>query len=81
MTEMVERVARAMQSSDALIVRFSPWVARELAKAAIAAMREPTAEMTRAFDAACDENGHCLARYGWRVMIDAALSDHEPGGE
>lgn len=44
------------------------------ARAAIEAMREPTTAMTSAFDAACDEHGHCLARFGYRIMIDAALA-------
>lgn len=49
------------------------------ARAAIEAMREPSPEMTAAFDRACDEHGHCMMRYGWRAMIDAALTEGQEG--
>lgn len=45
----------------------------KLARAAIAAMREPTREMWRA---AADENGYVTGA-AWQSMIDAALSTPE----
>lgn len=48
-------------------------VAKHLAVAAIEAMRDPTEAMEQAYYAACDVNGMCLWKHGYRVMIDAAL--------
>ena len=62
MTEMIERVARALD----------PWTmahqdANKMARAVIAAMREPTMEM-------CQAGGKCISPgFVWQAMIDAAL--------
>ncbi len=71
-SEMVRRVAMAISGSarPAAIAR---------ATRAITAMREPTRDMEQAFYAACDEHGHVLWRYGYRAIIDAALSETAPG--
>ena len=87
---MVERVARTIgEYYDGLtdpVATPENW-ARALgaARAAIAAMREPTAEMQRKWNMVTDEHtgfqeacplcgGHL---HGWRIMIDAALSSSD----
>ncbi len=78
MSEMVERVARALAAaySDALGAK-TQIVAEdyEAARAAIAAMREPTEGMLDAFyDEPCWGDGP-EARDTWRAMIDRAMKD------
>ena len=83
MGEMVERVAKAIYAAehgteyqDGTPVRPSPdeWdVLLTCARAAIAAMREPTEAMLKAAHSACDENGHVLIASSNRAMIDEAL--------
>ena len=78
MTEMVERVARAMAEDDRLgAVADGPGVLRQswrayvpMARAAIEAMREPTELMV----AAANRNNHPRDVDTWRTMIDAALN-------
>jgi len=82
MSEMVERVARALR---ALPVRDYAQVGgeldelrlREAARAAIEAMREPTEGMVKAGENTVCIHGdpQCGAAYAWAAMIDAALSD------
>lgn len=80
MTEMVERVAKAIAEHGG-----SNWetclkapgqrmagMYRAMARAAIEAMREPTVEMCR--DAAWDDYGPDECQTCWRAMIDAALA-------
>ena len=70
MNEMIERVAQAMMDSDysedgaPVNIHFGI-----LARAAIAAMREPTEEM---MNVACDGPSK-RARECWKCMIDEAL--------
>ena len=74
MNEMIGRVTDAINDAapdhEIELMDFSI-----LARAAIAAMREPTPAMERAYYAACDENGMVLWKTGYRAMIDAALAD------
>jgi len=91
--DMVERVARAMAKAEGWSLPNDmslPYAAGSrvgrmmgLARAAIAAMREPTEEMVRAgekefiaSDVAC-----CMepAEDCWQAMIDAALTSSEKG--
>jgi hypothetical protein len=83
MTDIVERVARASCEADGFDpddplctgsedLLWTSWKAG--ARAAIAAMREPSEAMEQAYYAACDVNGMCLWKHGYRVMIDAALA-------
>lgn len=79
--DMVEKVARAI-----MIHQGMREADRDLARAAIAAMREPTPEMQRKFDAEGDHTGFqedcpmCGGHLeGWRRMIDAALSEPKEG--
>ena len=91
MSEMVERVARAMFEDDQFDYepKMPTWEEtgvreeyRSKARIAIRAMREPTEEMQRQWDAEGDHTGfqadcplcggHLTA---WRRMIDAALAD------
>ncbi len=66
MSEMIERVAKAINNVDGCYVQPQPWHYAE-AKAAIEVMREPTEEMTRGrFD---------VSVRGWYAMIDAALKE------
>ena len=87
MSEMVERVARAIYEDD-----FggpdrtpTPWAERDEefretvrsnARAAIQAMREPTSAMVEAADSRRDpRNGWLGAISAWEAMIDAALKE------
>lgn len=86
-TGMVERVAKAIHNSEYNGDGEFHWrektadIYRRAACSAIAAMREPTPEMTRkwnvnedehtGFQEACPMCGGHLE--GWRIMIDAAL--------
>ena len=85
MSEMVERVARALCDRDPDGTQGGPmssgiwldegeanWTAfTDKARAAIAAMREPTAAM---LEAAGGERPRETA-YAWQAMLDAALKD------
>jgi hypothetical protein len=86
MSEMVERVALAIwrareENLPPRVRRLAPddldkasgaWaMTLEHARAAIAAMREPTTEMWRA---SANETGY-VSRNAWEAMIDAALAD------
>lgn len=81
MSEMVERVAKAIAEKYAPAVdQRAPYAAvmmREAAKAAIEAMREPTKAMTA--DAARDISIFTTipdaADIVWRRMVDAALKE------
>ena len=74
MTDMIERVAVAINQAMLLHDDYDPDL---LARAAIAAMREPTEEMLTAGDDHTDrydsEEDDFLN--GWRAAIDAALSE------
>jgi len=85
MSEMVERVARAMADDAVAFGRehgcgpAQPlhWSLYERqARAAIEAMREPTREMVAACDAACwqPDNERLAIGPVYRAMIDAALT-------
>lgn len=83
MSEMIERVARVLAKQDfscsweelASHYRDGYWGS---AKAAIAAMREPTPEMTSG--EGVHTNCHMCGGHaeGWRLMIDTALADPLP---
>ena len=67
MSTMVERVAQALQQEMGT-AQFEPPSSFALARAAIAAMREPTEEMIVAWIKAPG-----AITGGWQGMIDAAL--------
>lgn len=70
MSEMVERVARAIVSeTDGAPFQLSLGVALGVARAAIEAMREPTEEMKAVFCSARPETPKTV----WHETIDAAL--------
>jgi len=83
MSEMVERVARAIKLDDGspcisrdkgrnkLCAHSDGCICRSLARAAIAAMREPTSAMREA--AQTDEISATQAWLAWEAMIDEAL--------
>jgi hypothetical protein len=68
MSTMVERVAQALQQEMATATFDEPRASFALARAAIAAMREPTEEMIDAWARAPG-----AIKGGWQGMIDAAL--------
>jgi hypothetical protein len=76
MTEMIERVAKAISEYQLSLKSSDQESSREAARRAIAAMREPTEEMK-----ACSEEVHwdysCHVcgglKDGWYQMVDAAL--------
>jgi hypothetical protein len=72
-TEMIERVARAVKTEWPACPLDDAGLDR-LARAAIAAMREPTNEMVWAAAKEKDRGSW------WRVMIDAALADEQSTG-
>ena len=83
MSEMIERVARALSKARSIVGAPqdpSP-VDRYLARAAIAAMREPTEGMVKGGRNTADCDVNVFASYYsdtiafWRRMIDAALRD------
>ena len=67
MSTMVKRVAQALQQEMGT-APFDETAAIALARAAIAAMREPTEEMVDAWIRAPG-----AIKGGWQAMIDAAL--------
>jgi hypothetical protein len=76
MSEMVERVAREMENIASLKfgVSLNPQLSAELARAAIAAMREPTQGMVQAGESySLDITAYGAAEV-WQDMIDAALA-------
>ena len=78
MSEMIERVAAALTQEFEPYRVFDEGEAERLARAAIAAMREPTVGVARAAnDAFPDAPGEttcsALGSDLWRAMIDAAL--------
>ena len=88
MTDMIERVARAIRASDQIdlpddfcgVVDGDIRFGRALfqARAAIAAMREPTEDMGEAAVKDHDNHAYHMSSYhcvteAWRNMIDAAL--------
>jgi hypothetical protein len=88
MSEMVERVVEAIASSGATDPMWDDETVRMVARAAIAAMREPTEEMKRAgFENSPHDVGGCsdqISKEDWReeicpeiyqAMIDAALKE------
>lgn len=78
MTNMIERVAQAILAKDPEGM-FSIHCARVYAKAAIAAMREPTEAMVEAgyYDAMAED-----AKATFTAMIDAALErSTKPDGQ
>lgn len=86
-SEMVERIALAIMESygcedgsdglRACVVDHCS--CRNVARAAIASMREPTEAMLKAAYASCDDHGHVLIKHGYRAMIDEALSGSRVG--
>lgn len=82
MTDMIERVARALVTCEAWSSFWSDDDARILARAAIAAMREPTKAMVEAgasdvIQSPCNTS-YEIATDAYRVMIDAALAEGAP---
>ena len=82
MTDMIDRVAWALYANFAAEPNDKSFAAlantwRKPARAAIAAMREPSKEMLTAGDAHTDfvysQEGDFLK--GWRAAIDAALGE------
>jgi hypothetical protein len=83
MSEMVERVARAMAADynirhdcqhgfdDVFFLDAVRDEWRAAARAAISAMREPTEAMVRA----ANRNNHPRDEETWRTMVDAALEE------
>ena len=70
MTDMIERVAKAI--NDAML-QHGDYKPDELARAASAAMRDPTIKMMSARLEAQVQHTGFLPRVGWEAMIDAAL--------
>ena len=75
MTDMIERVAKAMQADYRKVMGGAPNIQtfRKWAKIAIAAMRDPTEDMLDAFGPF-----RLTDRFGqpeYRAMIDAALEE------
>lgn len=77
MNLMIEQVAKAIATENLGREMVTPGdLHRRLARAAIAAMREPTPKMIDAGDEAQTENGEPVALSAivpWQAMIDAAL--------
>ena len=84
---MIERVARVFHAAQG----YDQWPHPECtqcmdaARAAIAAMREPTPFMLEAVDKAADVQGYVAAAFetmeaakSWPVMIDAVLGEGGP---
>ena len=68
MSEMIERLARAIEAESNYVI--SQHHAKALARVAIEAMREPT-------EAMLSTSGYQDADEVWRDMIDAALAPPE----
>jgi hypothetical protein len=84
MTDMVERVARTMQADYRKVMGGAPNIQtfRKWAKAAIAAMRDPTKKMIMArLEAQLHPTGFA-PRIEWQAMIGAALEcSTKPDGQ
>ena len=65
MTGMIDRVAAALLAVDGGTWNITPGIEVDLARAAIAAMREPTEAMI--------DRGWDYGEDAWREMIDEAL--------
>jgi hypothetical protein len=80
--DLIERVARAIADANSENYDELPHLHTALARAAIAAMREPTEAMVSAGNAAqTEEWGEQVAmdsRVPWRTMIDAAIASNRP---
>jgi hypothetical protein len=76
MSEMIERVARAMCAADGGSLEVDVHHYLDMARAAIKAMREPTAAMVRA--TGLPPEG--ITVY-WKAMIVAALAETATQGE
>lgn len=72
MSEIIERVARAIENVNLLDYNLTKEEINSLAKAAIAAMREPTLFMT---DSANGIVSTHECKEVWQTMIDAALKE------
>jgi hypothetical protein len=70
MSEMIERVARALR----IVGVFDPRVGEHFARVAIEAMREPTPKMV---EAAVHHKYMSDIEERWKVMIDAALAEEK----
>jgi len=75
---IVERVARAI--AFYCPEGWSPELHKEMARAAIAAMREPTPEMICAGAYGSGEDSEQVAIGCWEAMIDAALGEKDELG-
>jgi hypothetical protein len=73
MTDMIERVAKAI--NDAML-QHGDYKPDELARAAIAAMREPTNEQYEALSATGKMWRELDSRTVWQTYIDAALEEN-----
>jgi hypothetical protein len=73
MSNMIERVARAMCAADGGSQEVDVHHYLDMARAAIEAMREPTEAMCEAADAVECNQPECI----WQAMIDAALVGDE----
>lgn len=78
MSEMVERVAAAIKSEfrppDGIpSMTLSDDACTRFARAAVAALRDPTESMLRAGAKGCGEDREEVAGGAWEAMIDAAL--------
>ena len=74
MTTMIERVALALHEADQTAPTATVYEdhLKLMARAAIAAMREPTEEMVEHTKSMTLVEEHCLV---WQAMIDAALNE------
>lgn len=75
MSEMVERVAKAIGLADIRCIDTIEGYRRILAKSAIKAMREPTEEMFNECSSLSFEQSYLVKEF-YRAMIDAALKDN-----
>ncbi len=71
MNEMIERVARAMADSVAMNYDHNSTIFQHYARAAIEAMREPSADVLKAMEPWSRSTGH--HELVWKAGIDAAL--------
>lgn len=80
MSDMVELVARAVEQRMAekpIQTLPRPEWFREIARASIAAMREPTGEMMEALGwARAEKEGDLTHENVWHILIDAALQEN-----
>jgi hypothetical protein len=80
MNEMFERIVRAISievpTCAGVVCVFTPLTectCGKIVKGALAAMREPTADMIEVIPAGAHPGMHETVRENWRAMIDAAL--------